>query len=85
MSLRTREVGEVLERVVRRIARYLRSRGLFDVAGGGANDDGFDLEDTLAASAVAGECPPAGPQWVHGMAPLVAHALEYATSLVLMW
>jgi hypothetical protein len=51
--------------------------GFLDVPGVGASDDDAELEDTLAASAVAGEGPPAGPQWVHGKAPLVPHALEY--------
>ena len=31
----------------------------------------------LAASAVSGQAPPAGPQWVRGLAPLEPHALAY--------
>ena len=34
-----------------------------------------DPESNLAASAVSGHAPPAGPQWVRGLAPLEPHAL----------
>ena len=36
-----------------------------------------DPESNLAASAVSGQAPPAGPQWVRGLAPLEPHALSY--------
>jgi hypothetical protein len=70
--LKTKEVGEVLERTVRRIEKHLRRRGLLDAA-----DDVAEPEDKLAASAVLGEAPPAGPQWLRGLSPLVPAALGY--------
>jgi hypothetical protein len=36
-----------------------------------------DPEGNLAASAVWGQTPPAGPQWLKGLAPLQPHALAY--------
>jgi len=36
-----------------------------------------DPEGNLAASAVSGQAPPAGPQWVSRLAPLEPHALAY--------
>ena len=36
-----------------------------------------DPESNLAASAVSGQTPPAGPQWVRGLLPLEPHALAY--------
>ena len=56
--LRTSEVGEVVERLVRRMERYLR-------------------RSDLAASAVSGQAPPAGPQWVSRLAALEPQALAY--------
>ena len=72
-------MGEVLERTVRRIERHLCRRGLL------VDDDGVlpeaegdaDPESNLAASAVSGQAPPAGPQWKHGLEPLEAQALAY--------
>jgi hypothetical protein len=77
--LKTSEVGEVLERTVRRIEKHLCRHGLL------VDDDGVlpdaegdaDPESNLAASAVSGQAPPAGPQWKHGLQPLEAHALAY--------
>ena len=59
--LRTREVGDVLDRTIRRIEKHLRRRGLLRVN----QDDDVpgDAETSLAASAVSGQAPPAGPQW----------------------
>ena len=37
----------------------------------------FDPEGNLAASAVFGQAPPAGPQWVSRLAPLEPQALAY--------
>lgn len=34
-------------------------------------------ESHLAASAVSGQTPPAGPQWLRGLEPLAPHALAY--------
>ena len=36
-----------------------------------------DPEGNLASSAVSGQAPPAGPQWVSALAPLEPHALAY--------
>jgi hypothetical protein len=36
-----------------------------------------DPEGKLAASAVSGQAPPAGPQWVSRLAPLEPRALAY--------
>ena len=68
--LETREVGGVLERGVKRFERHLRRSGLLRMD----EDDGDpdvpgDPESNLAASAVWGQTPPAGPQWVRGLRP----------------
>ena len=76
--LRTNEVGEVLERLVRRIERHLRRCGLLGIDEDEAEPDGAgDPEGNLAASAVSGQTPPARPQWVSRLAPLEPHALAY--------
>ena len=76
--LRTSEVGEMLEGVIRRIERHLRRRGLLRTLEEQADPDGEgDPEGNLAASAVSGQAPPAGPQWVSRLAPLEPHALAY--------
>jgi hypothetical protein len=41
------------------------------------SESGADPEANLAASAVSGQAPPAGPQWRHGLQPLETHALAY--------
>jgi len=72
--LQTREVGEVLEHAVQRMARYLRRHGALE------HDDDRDevsAEDKLAASAVSGKAPPAGPQWTRGLAPLAPSGLTF--------
>jgi hypothetical protein len=74
--LGTSEVGEVLERLVRRIERHLRRCGLLGTFGDEPDGEG-DPEGNLAASAVSGQAPPAGPQWVSRLAPLEPHALAY--------
>jgi hypothetical protein len=69
----------VLERAVRRMEKHLRRRGLL-VEEDGADPDGegdADRESNLAASAVSGQAPPAGPQWRRGLQPLEPHALAY--------
>jgi Putative transposase len=73
--LQTREVGQVLQRVVRRMDKHLRRHGLLE--GFGPNAELEDPDDQLAASAVSGQAPPAGPQWRRGLAPLPAAALGY--------
>ena len=76
--LKTGQVGEVLERGVTRMERYLRRHGLLRLGEDGAEASGEgDGEENLAASAVAGQAPPAGPQWVRGLAPLEPQALAY--------
>ena len=73
--LQTREVGQVLQRAVRRIDKYLRRHGLLDAFDPDAERQ--DPEDQLAASAVSGQAPPAGPQWRRGLSPLSAAPLGY--------
>ena len=68
----------MLESTVRRFERHLRRSGLLQMD----EDDGDpdvpgDPESTLAASAVSGQVPPAGPQWVRGLAPLAPQPLAY--------
>jgi hypothetical protein len=77
--LETREVGEVLERAVRRIDKHLRRHGLLDSADPEAEREG--IEDQLTASAVSGQVLPAGPQWSRGLSPPRAAALGYAKPL----
>jgi putative transposase len=68
----------VLESTVRRIERHLRRRGLLGIDEDGADPDvPGDPESNLAASAVSGQTPPAGPQWVSGLVPLAPHPLAY--------
>jgi len=68
----------VLEGTVRRTLRHLRRRGLLPIDEDGADPDvPGDPESNLAASAVSGQTPPAGPQWVSGLAPLLPHPLAY--------
>jgi hypothetical protein len=69
----------VLERAVRRIDRHLRRHGLLDAIGPDAELQ--DSQDQLAASAVSGQAPPAGPQWRRGLSPLSAAAVGYAKPL----
>ena len=71
--IQTREVGEVLAHAVRRIARHLRRHGAAAVD----EHDEHDPEQNLAASAVSGRTPPAGPQWLRGLPPLAGSALGY--------
>ena len=76
--LQTSEVGAVLESTVRRIERHFRRRGLLGIDEDGADPDvPGDPETNLAASAVSGQTPPAGPQWVSRLAPLEPQELAY--------
>ena len=56
----------MLSRTVRRMEKHLRRRGLLAL---GEHDDEApeDLGGNLAASAVSGQTPPAGPQWRRGL------------------
>ena len=76
--LKTSEVGRVLESTVMRILRHLQRRGLLRIDEDGA-DPGVadDPKSNLAASAVSGQTPPAGPQWLSGLAPPDPHPLAY--------
>jgi len=68
----------VLESTVKRTLRHLRRRGLLRIDEDDADPDvPGDPESNLAASAVSGRTPPAGPQWVSGLAPLASHTLAY--------
>ena len=61
----------MLESTLRRIERHLRRGGLLGIAQDGADPDiASDPESHLAASVVSGQTPPAGPQWLRGLAPL---------------
>jgi hypothetical protein len=71
--LRTSEVGEVLARTIRRTGRHLRRPGLLRED----PDEEHDAEANLAASAVSGQVPPAGPQWHVRLAPIERHPLAY--------
>jgi len=77
--MKTSEVGEVLERTVRRMEKQLRHRLLLiDDSGAEASAEGdADPESNDAVSAVSGQAPPAGPQWMRGLQPLEPHALAY--------
>lgn len=76
--LQTREVGDLLERALRRMDRHLRRRGLLDLANNDDDERGAaDPEANLAASAVSGKTPPAGPQWLRGLPPRAPSALAY--------
>ena len=59
--LKSSEVGEVLERAVRRMEKQLRRRGLLAEDDGAGPDGEGDAnpESHLAASAVSGQAPPA--------------------------
>jgi len=76
--LRTSEVGEALERLVRRMERHLRRSGQLRSFEDEAEADGQgDPEGNLAASAVYGQAPPAGPQWMSRLVPLEPRALAF--------
>ena len=68
--LGTRDVGEVLERAVRRIMKHLRKRGVL----ARSDDEEQEGEAQLVASAVSGQTPPAGPQWRRGLTVLPSQA-----------
>ncbi len=83
--LSTREVGEVLERAVDRMTRHVRRRELRGETDGSRPGDDAETEDAaglaaLAASAVDGRSPPAGPEWRRkrgSLPPLVPQALTF--------
>jgi hypothetical protein len=58
--------------------RHLRRSGLLRAFEDEAEPDGKgDPEGNLAASAVSGQAPPAGPEWVSRLAPVEPQALAY--------
>ncbi len=65
--LRTCEVGEVLERLVWRMENTSAGAAARDPRG---RERGGRPRRELAASAVSGQAPPAGPQWASRLAPL---------------
>jgi hypothetical protein len=73
--LRTSEVGAVLEHTIRRIEKHLRGRGV--LPGNEDDDHCGDSETGLAAAAVSGQVPPAGPQWTIRLRPPERRALAY--------
>jgi hypothetical protein len=78
--LQTREVADVLERACKRIAKWLRRRGMLLEDGeddGGGDDDAHRGVRELAASAASGQSPPAGPEWRRGALPLVRAELRF--------
>ena len=76
--LKTTEVGDVLEQAVRRIDRHLRRHGkLLPSRDSASNDHEPDPDTNLAASAVSGQFPPAGPQWSRGLPALVGKPLGF--------
>ena len=70
--IKTSEVGDVLERTIRRMEKHLRRRGRFRMS-----EEEADPETGLAASAVSGQTPPAGPKWVLRLRPLEPKPLAY--------
>ena len=53
------------------MTKHLRRRGALP----STRDDDDAPDEQLAASAVSGQTPPAGPQWLRGLAPLTPRAL----------
>ncbi len=82
--LTTRDVALVLERTRDRMTRYLRRRGLLE-----EGEDDAEGDDTaeragltrLAASAVSGVTPPAGPEWRRGALPLARRPMVFERPL----
>ena len=73
----TSEVAEVLQRTRDKMFAYLRRRGMLAL---GDEDDTNEMAP-LAASAVAGTTPPAGPEWRRGKLPLTHQAMKMGRPL----
>jgi hypothetical protein len=78
--LTTRDVAGVLERTRNRVTKYVRRRGLLDEGDTDADAAEGDASKRpgltrLAASAVSGATPPAGPEWRRGPLPLTHRAI----------
>lgn len=78
--LSTTEVAQVLERTSKRMRRWLKRRGLLQ-HDGETDDDTEDGAAMLAASAVSGQRPPAGPEWRRGALPFASRPLKYERDL----
>jgi hypothetical protein len=66
------------------MTKYLRRRGLLVAGGGDEEEEGASERaglTRLAASAVSGATPPAGPEWRRGVLPLTHRALEFERPL----
>ncbi len=70
--LHTRDVGAVLEKVVRCMVKLLTQLSLL---GNAESADASEDDAQLEGSAVSGQTPPAGPQWRHPLAPLRGQGL----------
>ncbi|MBL0197677.1 MAG: transposase [Myxococcales bacterium] len=77
--LSTRDVAAVLERTRDRMVKYLRRRGLL-LEDGDAEGEGDGLA-VLAASAVSGTTPPAGPEWRRGALPFERRGMVFERPL----
>ena len=77
--LSTRDVAAVLERTRDRMVKYLRRRGLL-LEDGDAEGEGDGLA-VLAASAVSGTTPPAGPEWRRGALPFERRPMVFERPL----
>nr|MBK7069152.1 transposase [Deltaproteobacteria bacterium] len=77
--LSTRDVAAVLERTRDRMVKYLRRRGLL-LEECEADGDG-DGRAVLAASAVSGTTPPAGPEWRRGALPFERRPMVFERPL----
>jgi hypothetical protein len=76
--LSTREVGEVLETICRRVVRLMRRRGLLTDGALEPQTEADEPLASLAVSAVSGRTPPAGPEWRRRMLPpLLPQALAF--------
>jgi hypothetical protein len=80
--LSTRDVAAVLEQTRDRMAKYLRRRGLLDEQDAEEGDTSEHAGLTrLAASAVSGMTPPAGPEWRRGALPLTHRPMVFERPL----
>lgn len=66
----------MLERAIRRRARYLARRGTIEPDDADSTDSAGQ-GGQLAASAVSGQTPPAGPQWLRGLRAFLPSDLAY--------
>jgi hypothetical protein len=76
-------VAAVLERTRDRMTKYLRRRGLLEAGDDDAVEEASERAGLtrLAASAVSGVRPPAGPEWRRGALPVTHRALVFERPL----